>query len=34
VIENLIEHALRQKIITKSVSVDELFAPATRGLVG
>ena len=33
-IETLIGHALRQKIITKPVSVDELFAPATRGLVG
>ena len=34
VIESLIEHALAQRIITKPVSVDELFAPATRGLVG
>jgi 4,5-dihydroxyphthalate decarboxylase len=34
VIGNLIQHALTQRIITKPVSVDELFAPATRGLVG
>ena len=34
VIENLIQHALKQGIITRSVSVDELFAPSTRGLVG
>jgi 4,5-dihydroxyphthalate decarboxylase len=34
VIENLIQHALTQRIITRPVSVDELFAPATRGLVG
>ncbi|MDQ4134699.1 MAG: ABC transporter substrate-binding protein [Pseudomonadota bacterium] len=34
VIESLIQHALTQRIITRPVSVDELFAPATRGLVG
>jgi 4,5-dihydroxyphthalate decarboxylase len=34
VIEELIGHALKQGIITKPVTVDELFAPATRGLVG
>ena len=34
VIENLIQHALTQRIITKPVTVDDLFAPATRGLVG
>ena len=34
VIENLIQHALTQRIITRPVSVDDLFAPATRGLVG
>jgi ABC-type nitrate/sulfonate/bicarbonate transport system substrate-binding protein len=34
VIEELIAHALSQGIITKPVSVDELFAPGTRDLVG
>jgi 4,5-dihydroxyphthalate decarboxylase len=34
VLEELVRHALTQKIITKPVTVDELFAPATRGLVG
>jgi 4,5-dihydroxyphthalate decarboxylase len=34
VIENLIQHALTQRIITEPVSVDELFAPATRALLG
>jgi 4,5-dihydroxyphthalate decarboxylase len=34
VLEDLIQHALTQRIITKKVSVDELFAPATRALVG
>jgi 4,5-dihydroxyphthalate decarboxylase len=34
VVEKLIQHALTQGIITKPVEVDELFAPATRGLVG
>jgi len=34
VIEELIAHALSQGIITKPVSVDELFAPSTRDLVG
>jgi hypothetical protein len=33
-LENLIQHALKQGIITKPVTVDELFAPSTRGLVG
>jgi len=33
VIEELIGHALTQGIITKPVTVDELFAPSTRGLV-
>ncbi|MEA2950258.1 MAG: hypothetical protein QOI40_5588, partial [Alphaproteobacteria bacterium] len=34
VIEELIGHALTQGIITKPVSVEELFAPSTLGLVG
>src|SRR5258708_2225381 len=34
VIEELIGHALKQGIITKPVTVDELFAPSTRGLAG
>jgi 4,5-dihydroxyphthalate decarboxylase len=34
VLEELIRHARTQAIITKPVTVDELFAPATRGLVG
>ena len=34
VLEELIGHAMKQGIITKKVSVDELFTPATRGLVG
>jgi ABC-type nitrate/sulfonate/bicarbonate transport system substrate-binding protein len=34
VIDELIGHALTQGIITKPVTADELFAPATRGLVG
>ena len=33
VIDELIGHALTQGIITKPVTVDELFAPSTRGLV-
>ena len=33
-IEELIGHALTQGIITKPVSVDELFVPSTRGLTG
>jgi 4,5-dihydroxyphthalate decarboxylase len=33
VMEELIQHALTQRIITKPVGVEELFAPATRGLV-
>jgi 4,5-dihydroxyphthalate decarboxylase len=34
VIEDLIGHTLKQGIITQRVSVDELFAPATRELLG
>lgn len=34
VIEELIGHAASQGIISKPVTVDELFAPSTRGLVG
>jgi 4,5-dihydroxyphthalate decarboxylase len=34
VIEELIGHALTQGIIDKPVTVDELFAPSTRDLVG
>jgi 4,5-dihydroxyphthalate decarboxylase len=34
VLEELVRHALTQKIITRPVTVDDLFAPATRGLVG
>ena len=34
VLETLIGHALTQGIITKPVTVDELFVPSTRGLVG
>lgn len=34
VIEELMRHALSQGIITKPMSVDELFVPATRKLVG
>ena len=34
VLEELIGHALKQAIITRPVSVDELFAPSARGLVG
>ena len=34
VIEELIQHALTQGIITKPVTVDELFVPSTRRLVG
>jgi len=33
VIESLIGHALKQGIITRPVTADELFAPSTRGLV-
>ncbi len=33
VLEELIQHALTQGIITRPVGVDELFAPGTRGLV-
>jgi 4,5-dihydroxyphthalate decarboxylase len=34
VIDALIGHALTQGIITKSVTVEELFAPSTHGLTG
>jgi 4,5-dihydroxyphthalate decarboxylase len=33
-LEELIQHALTQRIITKPVSVEELFAPGTYNLVG
>jgi 4,5-dihydroxyphthalate decarboxylase len=33
VLDELIGHALKQGIITKPVTPDELFAPTTRGLV-
>jgi 4,5-dihydroxyphthalate decarboxylase len=33
IIEDLIEHALTQGIIAKPVTVEELFAPSTHGLV-
>jgi 4,5-dihydroxyphthalate decarboxylase len=33
VLDELIGHALTQGIITKPVSVDELFASSTRALV-
>jgi 4,5-dihydroxyphthalate decarboxylase len=34
VLEELVRHASAQRIITQPVGVDELFAPATRNLVG
>ena len=34
VLEELIEHVLKQGIITQPVTVDELFAPSTLNLVG
>jgi 4,5-dihydroxyphthalate decarboxylase len=34
VLEDLIQHALTQRIITKPVAVDDLFAKSTRGLKG
>jgi 4,5-dihydroxyphthalate decarboxylase len=34
VIDELIQHALTQGIITKPVTTDELFVPSTRKLVG
>jgi 4,5-dihydroxyphthalate decarboxylase len=34
VVEELISHALKQGIITKPVTVEELFVPSTRGLTG
>jgi 4,5-dihydroxyphthalate decarboxylase len=33
VLDELIGHALKQRIITKPVTPDELFVPSTRGLV-
>jgi 4,5-dihydroxyphthalate decarboxylase len=34
IIDELIQHALTQGIITKPVTADELFVPSTRSLVG
>ena len=34
VLEQLVAHALTQKIITRPVAVDDLFAPGTLGLTG
>jgi 4,5-dihydroxyphthalate decarboxylase len=34
VLEELIGHAVKQGIITKPVTVEELFVPSTRGLTG
>ncbi len=34
VIEQLVCHAVTQRIITRSVAVEELFAPGTHGLTG
>jgi 4,5-dihydroxyphthalate decarboxylase len=34
VLDELIRHALTQGIITKDVAPEDLFAPATRALVG
>ena len=34
VIEDLIGHARTQGIITRPVTVEELFTPSTHGLVG
>jgi 4,5-dihydroxyphthalate decarboxylase len=34
IVEELIQHALTQGIITKAVTVDELFAPTTQSLAG
>jgi len=34
VLENLIQHALKQGIITKPVKVEDLFVPSTHGLKG
>jgi 4,5-dihydroxyphthalate decarboxylase len=34
VIEELVGHALKQGIISRPVTVEELFVPSTRGLVG
>jgi 4,5-dihydroxyphthalate decarboxylase len=34
VLEELVRHALAQRIISEPVGVDELFAPATRSLAG
>jgi 4,5-dihydroxyphthalate decarboxylase len=32
-LEELIQHALTQRIITKPVTVEELLAPGTHGLI-
>jgi len=34
VLDELVGHAVKQGIISKPVSVDELFAPSTRALTG
>lgn len=34
VLETLVEHTLAQRILTRPVSIETLFDPATRGLVG
>ena len=34
VLEDLIGHALKQRIITRALSIDELFASSTRDMVG
>lgn len=34
VLEELVEHALTQGILTRPVEIDDLFAPTTRGLPG
>ena len=34
VLEELVQHALTQRIITRPVTVDALFAPSTRALTG
>jgi 4,5-dihydroxyphthalate decarboxylase len=33
VLDNLIGHAMHQQILRKPVSIESVFAPATRGLV-
>ena len=34
VLDELVSHAVKQGIIDKPVTVDELFVPSTHGLVG